>query len=60
MESGMLKVEEKDRLEVISLLFTIELLEDTHAAFGETPPQRKRGIETAEAGTFDAVEQIFL
>lgn len=56
----MLKVEEKDRLEVISLLFTIELLEDTHAAFGENPPQRKRGIETAEAGTFDAVEQIFL
>ena len=33
----MLKVEEKDRLGVISLLFTIELLEDTHMQLWEKP-----------------------
>lgn len=54
----MLKVEEKDGLGVISLLFTIELLEDTHKQLWEKPCLG--GTETAEAGSFDAIEQIFL
>lgn len=33
----MLKVEEKDGLRVISLLFTIELLVDTHKQLWEKP-----------------------
>lgn len=56
MGPGILKVEEMNRLGVISLLFTEDFLEDTHVALGESPSSRGgRGIETVEARSFHAM-----
>lgn len=43
MESGFVKVEEKDRLGVISLLVKIELLVDTHMQLWKKPSLGGRG-----------------
>lgn len=53
MGPDILKVEEINRLGVISLPFTAELLEDTHMELWESA--HKGGEEAVEAGPFDAM-----